>query len=162
MTPIEQVARTAASRFSPHKPCERSKDNYLASRTEAINPATRRRPPSMSVGKVGLLTPSGRVTCKRGTRNAITAADQNHAQAFHHRGASGGLSKASSGPRKSFCLMADQAQKIALHATSALPPATKTSPRITIAVSYFSCPSSMGIALAGGNSTSVLVFSAAL
>ena len=52
-------------------------------------------------------------------------ADQNHAQAFHHHGASGGLSKASSGTRKSFCLMADQAQKIALHTTSALPPATK-------------------------------------
>jgi hypothetical protein len=68
-------------------------------------------------------------------------ADQNHAQAFHHHGAFGGLSKASSGPRKSFCLMADQAQKIALHTTSALPPATKTSPRITIAVSYFSRPS---------------------
>jgi AcrR family transcriptional regulator len=29
----------------------------------------------------------------------------------------------------------------ALHTTSALAPATKTSPRITIAVSYFSCPS---------------------
>jgi len=28
----------------------------------------------MSVGKVGMLTPSGRVTCKRGTRNAIAAA----------------------------------------------------------------------------------------
>jgi hypothetical protein len=39
------------------------------------------------------------------------------------------------------CLMADQAQKIALHTTSALPPTTKTSPRITIAVSYFSRPS---------------------
>jgi hypothetical protein len=37
--------------------------------------------------------------------------------------------------------MADQAQKIALHATGALPPTTKTSPRITIAVSYFSRPS---------------------
>jgi len=68
-------------------------------------------------------------------------ADQNHAEAFHHHGTSGGWPKASSGPRKSFCLMADQAQKIALHTTSALPPTTKTSPRITIAVSYFSRPS---------------------
>jgi len=68
-------------------------------------------------------------------------ADQNHAEAFHYHGTSGGWPKASSGPRKSFCLMADQAQKIALHTTSALPPTTKTSPRITIAVSYFCRPS---------------------
>jgi len=68
-------------------------------------------------------------------------ADQNHAEAFHHHGTSGGWPKASSGSRKSFCLMADQAQKIALHTTSALPPTTKTSPRITIAVSYFCRPS---------------------
>ena len=71
----------------------------------------------------------------------ITRADQSHAEAFHHHGTCGGWPKASSGPRKSFCLMADQAQKIALHTTSALPPTTKTSPRITIAVSYFSRPS---------------------
>src|SRR6202795_2102447 len=37
---------------------------------------------------------------------------------FHHHGTSGGWPKASSGPRKSLCLMADQAQKIALHTTS--------------------------------------------
>jgi hypothetical protein len=69
------------------------------------------------------------------------AYDQNHTEAFHHHGTSGGWPKSSSGPRKGFCLMADQAQKIALHTTSALPPTTKTSPRITIAVSYFSRPS---------------------
>jgi hypothetical protein len=71
--------------------------------------------------------------------------DQNPAEAFHHHGTSGGRPKASSGPRKSLCLMADQAQKIALHTTSALPPTTKTSPRITIAVSYFS-----GASIPGG------------
>jgi len=65
----------------------------------------------------------------------------NHAEAFHHHGTSGGWPKAPSGPRKSLCLMAEQAQKIALHATGALPPTTKTLPRIAIAVSCFSRPS---------------------
>src|SRR5674476_111877 len=59
--------------------------SFFSGRTVAIKPANKSRPPNISVGMVGMLTPSGRFTCNRGTRSAITpATNQNRSQAFHH------------------------------------------------------------------------------
>src|ERR1019366_6724681 len=59
---------------------ETQKPDHSASLGDSITSSIRigfsvhTRPPNISVGRVGRLTPSGRLTCKRGTRTAITPA----------------------------------------------------------------------------------------
>jgi hypothetical protein len=52
----------------------RAKPVYDGNSRASLQVSRTRRPPNISVGKVGMLTPSGRLTCKRDTRNAIAAA----------------------------------------------------------------------------------------
>lgn len=108
---------------------------FTSLKTLQNTPANKRMPPSMSVGRVGIVTPSGRFTFSRGAMKAAIPAII-RAVPTYFMGYTSGVSKSwpCQGAR---CGRKDQIQIRKPHATSPAPTTNNTSPTTSIAAPAF-------------------------